>query len=162
MSGASAGGAMWPMVLDHLFEKIGTGWTHRTAAAIAIPLMLLSCVLVRERRDIAGHDTAGNEIKASQTSIAKAIWDYRFLWLSGSLLFINCGMMVPFFYIPQYAIDHGISRTTANILLTASYGTSLVGRISTGWVADRIGRYTLDRHDSYGDRLTVQGSTCSY
>lgn len=105
--------------------------------------MLLSCFLVRERCDIAGHNTAGNEIKASQTSVAKAIWNGRFLGLSVALLFINCGMMVPFYYIPLYAKEHSVSSTMANNLLAISYAASLVGRISTGWVADHIGRFVL-------------------
>ena len=45
--------------------KIGTPWTHRATAAIAIPLLLLSCVLVKERGDVAGHDTTENEVKTA-------------------------------------------------------------------------------------------------
>ncbi|KAJ6780197.1 hypothetical protein PWT90_04457 [Aphanocladium album] len=157
VSGASAGGILWPIVLNQLFLKIGIAWTHRATAAIATPMMLLSCLLVRERQNIAGHDTAGNEIKASQTSISKALWDGRFLGLSGALLFINCGMMVPFFYIPQYAKEHGVDGTMANNLLAISYAASLVGRISTGWVADHIGRFNVLLLIS---TLTAVATTC--
>ncbi|TQV92910.1 monocarboxylate transporter [Cordyceps javanica] len=143
VSGASAGGIIWPMLLNSLFIRVEDSSTHRITAGIATPLMLLSCVLVRERKDIAGHDTAGNEIKASQTSISKAIWDARFLGLSSALLFINCGMMVPFFYIPQYAKENGVDGTMANNLLAISYAASLVGRIFTGWVADHMGRFNM-------------------
>ncbi|KAM3499936.1 hypothetical protein MY10362_006844 [Beauveria mimosiformis] len=139
VSGASAGGILWPMVLNKLFLQIGTASTHRVAAAIAVPLMLLSCVFVRERKDIAGHDTAGKGINASQTSISKAIGDVRFLGLSFALLFVDCGMMVPFSYLPQYAQGHDINGTMANNLLAICYAASLVGRIFTGWVADHIG-----------------------
>ncbi|KAK8141448.1 hypothetical protein G3M48_010501 [Beauveria asiatica] len=143
VSGASAGGILWPMVLNKLFLRIGTASTHRVAAAIAVPLMLLSCVFVRERKNIAGHDTAGKGINASQTSISKAIWDVRFLGLSTALLFVDCGMMVPFSYLPQYAKHHNIDGTMANNLLAISYAASLVGRIFTGWVADHIGRFNI-------------------
>lgn len=50
-------------------------------------------------------------------------------------------MMVPFYYIPLYAREHSVSSTMANNLLAISYAASLVGRISTGWVADHIGRF---------------------
>lgn len=103
--------------------------------------MLLSCVFVRERKDIAGHDTAGKGVKASQTPISKAIGDVRFLGLSFALLFVDCGMMVPFNFLPQYAQYREINGTMANNLLAISYAASLVGRIFTGWVADHIGRY---------------------
>ncbi|KAJ4155545.1 hypothetical protein LMH87_000784 [Akanthomyces muscarius] len=143
-SGASAGGILWPMVLNEFFMDFNGAKTHRLTAAIAIPMLLLSCVLVRERHvRLAGHDMAGNEVKASQTSISKAIWDTRFLGLSSALLFINCGMMVPFFYIPGYAQDNGVDTTMSNNLLAISYSASLVGRIFTGWVADHIGRFNM-------------------
>ncbi len=130
------------MALNKFFMEMTPSWTHRTTATIAIPLMLISCALVRERRvNIAGHDMAGNEVKASQTSVSTAILDARFLGLSSALLFINCGMMVPFFYIPQYAKEQGIEGTMTNNLLAISYAASLVGRIFSGWAADHIGRY---------------------
>ncbi|OAA57741.1 Major facilitator superfamily domain, general substrate transporter [Cordyceps fumosorosea ARSEF 2679] len=140
VSGASAGGILWPMALNQLFIRLGTSWTHRVAATVSVPLTLISCILVRERKDVAGHDTAGHEIKASQRSISKAICDLRFLGLSIALLFIDCGMMVPFFYIPQYANDQSVELTMANNLLAISYVASLFGRIVTGWVGDHIGR----------------------
>lgn len=165
VSGASAGGILWPIVLNQMFLRIGAGWTHRASAAIAIPLMLISCVLVRERKNIAGHDTSGNEIKASQTSISKALLDARFLGLSAALLFIDSGMSVPFFYIPQFAKEHGVDATMANNFLAISYAASLVGRISTGWVADHIGRYeSLQQIFQNGQiqmKLTITDSTCS-
>ncbi|KAM3528934.1 hypothetical protein MY4038_005642, partial [Beauveria bassiana] len=139
VSGASAGGILWPIVLNKLFLHIRIASTHRVAAAIAVPLMLLSCVFVRERKDIAGHDTAGKGVKASQTPISKAIGDVRFLGLSFALLFVDCGMMVPFNFLPQYAQYREINGTMANNLLAISYAASLVGRIFTGWVADHIG-----------------------
>ncbi|EGX95934.1 monocarboxylate transporter, putative [Cordyceps militaris CM01] len=143
VSGASAGGILWPIILNQLFITLKIQWTHRVSAAIAIPMMLISCLLVRERKSIAGHDTAGNEIKASQRSVSKAICDARFLGLSGALLFINCGMMLPFFYIPQYAKNNHFDGTTANNLLAISYAASLVGRIFTGWVSDHVGSFLI-------------------
>ncbi|EJP64876.1 monocarboxylate transporter [Beauveria bassiana ARSEF 2860] len=143
VSGASAGGILWPIVLNKLFLHIRIASTHRVAAAIAVPLMLLSCVFVRERKDIAGHDTAGKGVKASQTPISKAIGDVRFLGLSFALLFVDCGMMVPFNFLPQYAQYREINGTMANNLLAISYAASLVGRIFTGWVADHIGRFNI-------------------
>lgn len=140
VSGGSIGGIIWPIILNQFFLKIGNGWTHRAAALISVPLMLASCLLVRERRDMAGHDAAGNAIKPEQRSFSKNLFDLHFIGLSLALLFVNSGMVVPFFYIPQYAVEHGISPTMANNLLAISYGGSFTGRIVAGWMGDALGR----------------------
>lgn len=118
-------------------------WVHRVIALISIPLLLLSCVLVKERKGVAGHDTAGNQAKPSQTTLSKAILDMKFLSLSVALFFVYCGMLVPFYYIPLYAHDRGIGLTMANNLLAIGYAGSVIGRIAAGWLADRLGRYAL-------------------
>ncbi|KAJ2980289.1 hypothetical protein NQ176_g2731 [Zarea fungicola] len=147
VSGASAGGILWPLVLNQLIDKIGINGTHRATGVIAAPLMLTSCFLVKERKltNSANDDSEAKVPPApvQQTSLAATILDVRFLALSLGLLFINGGMMVPFFYIPQYAIDHGVSPTMANNMLAITYVASLCGRILSGWVADQIGRFNM-------------------
>jgi MFS family permease len=140
VSGSSVGGIIWPIVLNKLFQTLTDPWVHRIIALISIPLLLVSCILVKERKGVAGHDTAGNQAKPSQTTLSKAILDTRFLFLSTALFFIYCGMLVPFYYIPLYAVELGLDSTTANNLLAIGYAGSFVGRIVTGWFADRIGR----------------------
>ena len=140
VSGSSVGGILWPIVLTKLFKTLTDPWVHRIIALISIPLLLLSCILVKERKGVAGHDTAGNQAKPSQTTLSKAILDKRFLLLIAALFFIYCGMLVPFYYIPMYAVELGLDSTTANNLLAIGYAGSVVGRIVTGWFADRIGR----------------------
>ena len=140
VSGSSAGGILWPLVVNKLFTVVSEPWVHRINALISIPLLLVACFLVQERKGVAGHDTAGNEIKPSQTSFSKAVLDWRFFFLSIALFFIYCGMLVPFYYIPLYAELHGVSITMSNNLLAIAYSGSVCGRVATGWIADHVGR----------------------
>lgn len=140
VSGSSIGGVIWPMVLTKLFDAVNGPWTHRLVALISVPFLLVSCSLVKERKGVAGHNTAGHENKVPQSSHIKAILQWRFGFLCLSLLFIYCGMLVPFHYIPVYAEDCGISTEMANNLLAIGYVGSFFGRIGSGWAADCIGR----------------------
>lgn len=51
------------------------------------------------------------------------------------------GMFTPLFYIQQYAISMGVSPGQAFYLLSIINGSSAMGRILPGFVADKIGPY---------------------
>lgn len=140
-SGSSLGGVLWPMLLSKLFTLTTDRWVHRINGFISIPLLLLSCFLVKERRGMAGHDTEGNEIKQSKRSVSKAIFDWRFTGLCVGMFFIYGGMLIPFYYIPIFAVENGINLSMANNLLAIGYSGSMIGRIAAGWTADRMGRF---------------------
>jgi predicted MFS family arabinose efflux permease len=85
------------------------------------------------------------EATAAETSkegsgILEAVCERRFGALCLSLFFIYGGMLVPFYYIPLFAIEHGLGATKANNLLAIGYAGSVVGRVGSGWIADRFGR----------------------
>ncbi|POR38431.1 Tubulin gamma chain [Tolypocladium paradoxum] len=143
VSGSSIGGIFWPILINNLFDLVSEEEVHRIIAIIATPLLTLSCFLVRERKSVASHDSCGNSAKRSQKSVSKAIFEPRFLALSGSLMILYCGLLIPFYYIPLYAIDHGVDDAMANNLLAMAYSGSFLSRIGAGWLADRLGRFNI-------------------
>ncbi|KAM6487949.1 major facilitator superfamily domain-containing protein [Trichoderma sp. SZMC 28011] len=152
LSGSSVGGIFWPIIINKLFTVVSAPWVHRIIALISIPVLLAACFLVTERKDAAGHDTEGNRVKSSEknsvqpsekSSIRKAVVEGRFFALCLSLFFIYGGMLIPFYYIPLFAIEHGVGATMANNLLAIGYAGSVVGRVGSGWIADRFGRFNV-------------------
>ncbi|KAL7909718.1 major facilitator superfamily domain-containing protein [Trichoderma velutinum] len=144
LSGSSVGGIFWPIIINKLFTVVSAPWVHRIIALISIPILLAACFLVTERKDAAGHDTEGNRVKPSEkSSIRKAVVEWRFFALCLSLFFIYGGMLIPFYYIPLFAIEHGVGSTMANNLLAIGYAGSVVGRVGSGWIADRFGRFNV-------------------
>lgn len=141
LSGSSVGGIFWPLIINKLFTVLPAPWVHRIIALISVPILLIACFLVRERSDAAGHDTEGRQTKASSAgSIRHAVFEWRFFALCLSLFFIYGGMLIPFYFIPLFAIQHGVGSTMANSLLAIGYAGSFVGRVGSGWIADRFGR----------------------
>ncbi|KAL6692481.1 major facilitator superfamily domain-containing protein [Trichoderma pleuroticola] len=148
LSGSSVGGIFWPIIINKLFAVVSAPWVHRIIALISIPVLVAACFLVTERKDAAGHDTEGNRVKPSEknsssSSIRKAVAEGRFFALCLSLFFIYGGMLIPFYYIPLFAIEHGVGANIANNLLAIGYAGSVVGRVGSGWIADRFGRFNV-------------------
>lgn len=164
LSGSSVGGIFWPIIINKLFASVPGPWVHRIIALISVPVLLVSCFLVRERKvtpttTVVVTDTEAN-LSGSVTSpgsadkdkldstaetregsgILEAVCERRFGALCLSLFFIYGGMLIPFYYIPLFAIEHGLGATMANNLLAIGYAGSVVGRVGSGWIADRFGR----------------------
>lgn len=70
----------------------------------------------------------------------KGIIEKKFLILCTALFFIFAGMLVPFYWIPLYALDYGFTPTMSNVILAIGYAGSVIGRIASGWAADKMGR----------------------
>ncbi|KND86652.1 Tubulin gamma chain [Tolypocladium ophioglossoides CBS 100239] len=142
-SGSSIGGIFWPILVNKLFDLVSEEEVHRIIAIISTPLLVLACFLVRERKEVASHDTCGNATKASQRSFSKAIFEPRFLALSVSLMILYFGLLIPFYYIPLYALEHGVGAAMANNVLAITYSGSFFSRIGAGWLADHFGRFNI-------------------
>ncbi|KAL7927850.1 MFS general substrate transporter [Trichoderma austrokoningii] len=152
LSGSSVGGIFWPLIINKLFDVLDAPWVHRIIALISVPILLIACFLVRERTEdavAADHQTKSSSSPGSSSSsssssgIRHAVFEWRFFALCLSLFFIYGGMLIPFYFIPLFAIQHGVGSTMANSLLAIGYAGSFVGRVGSGWIADRFGRFNV-------------------
>jgi MFS family permease len=73
-------------------------------------------------------------------SIAAAVKSKRFLGLYAACLFCAFGVFVPFVHLTPYAIDHGMAKSSAVLLVSVIGVGSTVGRFFLGGLADRLGR----------------------
>jgi MFS family permease len=77
---------------------------------------------------------------AAGLSIADAVKSKRFLGLYAACLFCALGVFVPFVHLTPYAIDHGMAKSSAVLLVSVIGVGSTVGRFFLGGLADRLGR----------------------
>ncbi len=77
---------------------------------------------------------------AAGLSIAEAIRSKRFLGLYAACLFCAFGVFVPFVHLTPYAIDHGMAKSSAVLLVSVIGVGSTAGRFFLGGIADRLGR----------------------
>jgi MFS family permease len=78
--------------------------------------------------------------QASGLSILDAIKSGRFIALYAACLACSFGVFVPFVHLTPYATDHGITKTSAVLLVSIIGIGSTVGRFFLGGLADRFGR----------------------
>jgi MFS family permease len=77
---------------------------------------------------------------SARDSIRSAITSQRFIGLYASCFICSFGLFVPFVHLVPYAIDHGVPRSAAVLLLGVVGVGSTAGRFFLGGLADRIGR----------------------
>jgi MFS family permease len=73
-------------------------------------------------------------------TVRHAIRSRRFAGLYAACLICSFGLFVPFVHLIPYALDHGISRSSAVLLLGAVGVGSTAGRFFLGGLADSLGR----------------------
>ncbi|GAA5996082.1 hypothetical protein JCM5350_007006 [Sporobolomyces pararoseus] len=133
-TGSSIGGVVYPIMLNKLFVKIGFGWTVRAVGFLNLGLLIVANLTINSR--------------LPPKKIEK-IFDFGSLREKGFLLFvlgetiIMWGMYSPYFYIQDYAIEHGVSRNLAFYALSILNAASVFGRIIPNWLADTYGPLTI-------------------
>ncbi|KAI9178807.1 hypothetical protein H9P43_005472 [Blastocladiella emersonii ATCC 22665] len=160
VAGSGVGGLIYVNMIQAIMPSIGFAWTLRVLAAINFVLFALGAVLARPRitssvttkvtRTPAGAQQPQQQQQQQQQqehSMPKlnlALFrEPRFLLLYFGLAFNTFGFLVPPFLLPTYvaqATPH--SAALGSALLTVFNATSIVGRVSMGYLADRLGNVT--------------------
>ncbi|KAJ3362143.1 hypothetical protein GGF32_006428 [Allomyces javanicus] len=151
VSGTGFGGIAVTQVVGALLPRVGTAWTLRICGFGSLALLLMASAMVRTRLPPTAH-------QAGQTRPPLLDWtrfrDARFVALMVVTVGFPFGYMVPFFSLPTYlsSVAHQSPTFTAT-LLTVINVLSIVGRVGTGWVADRVGNI-----NTYMISLVVTGA----
>ena len=85
---------------------------------------------------------AASRKPAAGATVRKAVTSRSFASLYAACLICSFGVFVPFVHLVPYALDHGVSSSTAVLLLGAIGVGSTAGRFFLGGLADRFGRRT--------------------
>lgn len=140
MSGGSLGGIMFPLLLDHLWSRIGFAWGTRAVGLITIVLVALGCILIRPNPDFPlGH-------KQSSKGKRSVLPDFSILLIpsvalmAAGVFFIEWGFFVGLEYVASYALSHGIARDQAYQMVVYLNAGSFPGRWLPGFLADKFGR----------------------
>ncbi len=75
-------------------------------------------------------------------SVSEAVRSRQFISLYVACLICSFGVFVPFVHLVPYAIDHGVAKSSAVLLLGVIGVGSTAGRFFLGGLADRMGRHT--------------------
>ena len=150
-SGIGVGTLIVPPFASYLITTLGWREAYLTLGAMAAIVGSAMALLIESdpRRRGLGPDgeappPAPRAGAAPGWSIKDALASRQFAGLYLACLACGFGVFVPFVHLTPYAMDHGISRSSAVLLVSALGVGSAVGRFALGGLADKLGRqYSL-------------------
>jgi MFS family permease len=135
MAGSAGGTIVVPVVTQRLIGVYGWRATYAILGAVPFVVALpLVAIFLREKPD-AGSGR-GESYEPRRRAMAKAIRSRAF-WLLGATLFLaamsTTGIIT---HLSALLTDRGISRGGAALAVGVVGGTSVLGRLLTGWILD--------------------------
>ncbi|MCP3466847.1 MFS transporter [Bradyrhizobium sp. CCGUVB23] len=146
VSGIGLGTLAMPPIASLLIATFGWRGAYLVLAALAVVLGGgISLLLDNDPQDRGlGPDGDPPEAACANGSggvaVLEAVRSARFAGLYLSCLVCSFGAFVPFVHLVPYARDHGVSTSSAVLLLGTIGVGSTAGRFLLGGLADRIGR----------------------
>jgi MFS family permease len=147
VSGIGVGTLVMPPLASFLVATLG--WRHAYlalgvfAVVVGVGMALLIENDPRDRGlapDGEAMHSGGPTGPAEGFTVREAVRSRRFFGLYAACLICSFGIFVPFVHLIPYALDHGIPRASAVLLLGGVGVGSTAGRFFLGGLADQLGR----------------------
>ncbi|KAJ5200250.1 hypothetical protein N7491_008950 [Penicillium cf. griseofulvum] len=135
-SGSSLGGLLMPILVDHIINRVGFGWTMRICAFFMLALLVVTNLTVRSR-------LRPNPKTLTFASYLKNFTDTPFVLMTLASFFYSMGMFIPITYIVTYGEHVGMRTSLAGYLVSIFNAASGIGRILPGYAADKIGNFNI-------------------
>ena len=147
-SGIGAGTLAVPLIAAHLIAHLGWREAYLVLGVAAALIGGGTAVLIENDPRARGLAPDGDAMRREHAAarpvtgvaIIDAVRSRPFILLYLACLACAFGVFVPFVHLAPYAIDHGMARSSAVLLVSALGIGSTVGRFFLGGLADRFGR----------------------
>jgi MFS family permease len=147
VSGIGVGTLVVPPLAAVLIDRFGWRDAYLTLGGLAAVLGGGLALLIENDPRARGLGPDGDPmqeapvtLRATGATVGEAVRSRRFVVLYVACLICAIGVFVPFVHLIPYAVDHGIAKPSAVLLLGAIGVGSTAGRFLLGGLADRIGR----------------------
>jgi MFS family permease len=128
-SGSATGGLVYPTIARQLLPKLGFEWTVRIMAFLMLAVGALYCSLLKPRLPPR---------KTGPLLELSAFKELPYCLYLVGIFFVYAGQYFPFYYIGAYSVSQiGAPYSTSVNLLMIMNGVGLVGRLVSGYIADR-------------------------
>lgn len=147
LTASSIGGVIWPLIVRHLLESVGFGWTWRIIGFIDLVLLslavwLLSAPPLEERQSpVAVTSTKDDHHGHKKRSLfyLELLKDKPYLFLVLANLCAYFGLSYILFYLPTWGASVGFSDTLQAYSVSILNATSFVGRLVLPSVLQKFG-----------------------
>jgi MFS family permease len=133
IAGSSLGGIVWPIALGKMLynPNLSFGWSVRISGFIMLALVGPACAAIRARLPP----------RKGMFFLPEAFKNPQFLGVVGSTALMLLGLFMPFFYLPIFAVENGMSTDLAAYIIAILNAGSFFGRVIPGVLGDKLGRY---------------------
>ncbi|KAF7563454.1 hypothetical protein G7046_g698 [Stylonectria norvegica] len=135
-TGSSLGGVIFPIMVSRLIREVGYGWAMRICAFLILGLLVVANLTVRNFH-------TPKPQKMTTTLLLKPFHEVQFVLVMLGFFFFTYGIYVPINYLPVQAIEVGMDPNLAQYLLSILNAASMFGRIFSGVMGDKVGRYNI-------------------
>lgn len=146
-SGTGVGGVAWAPVLRALNANIGFRDALRLTGALSFLLLGCSSLFLRWEPDIERLHQM--EMLSARSRLLPPLIDWRvaqsrkFVAQSISAGLQAAAYYAPIYFFSTYARTLGYSAAAGATFIALSNGSSAIGKVIIGWVADRVGRLNV-------------------
>jgi MFS transporter, OFA family, oxalate/formate antiporter len=146
VSGIGVGTLVMPPLAASLIEALGWRGAYLVLGGLAAIVGAGMAVMIESDPRARGLGPDGDPLRAGVRSVpmgatlSEAIKSRRFIGLYVACLLCSFGVFVPFAHLAPYAMDHGVPKSSAVLLVGVIGIGSTAGRFFLGGLADRVGR----------------------
>ncbi|KAG8355276.1 hypothetical protein FVEN_g6621 [Fusarium venenatum] len=133
-TGSSIGGIIFPIMVTRIIDKQGFGWAMRISAFMILGLLLITNLTIRN------HNPPQPQ-KWTSAQFLRPMREPEFILLACGFFCLTYGVFIPINYLPTQAQSVGVNPKLTQYLASILNAGSLFGRLSSGILADKIGRY---------------------
>jgi MFS family permease len=128
-AGGGLGGAVISFAMDGLISRLGPAWTFRVIGLLQLATGLPAAWLIKERSPVQRRHFIDWRLFRDP--------NFAILFLAGAIG--TFPLFVPPFFLPLYSHTIGLSTSTGAGLVAGFNFASAVGRVASGFMADKIG-----------------------
>ncbi|KAJ2317889.1 hypothetical protein H4S01_000046 [Coemansia sp. RSA 2610] len=131
VAGVGVGGLVIAPLTEALVRSTSVAWSQRITALYILVLGTISSYFVRVPKQ--------DKTRSFNSFDWRAFYNRRFAVHTAMVFFVTAAYIVPYTYLPEFWVKHGISSQNASVLIAVANVASSVGRVATGFAADYIG-----------------------
>lgn len=135
-TGSSIGGIVFPIMVTRLIREVGYAWAMRACAFMILGLLVITNLTVR-----AYHPPRPQ--KFTRDMLLRPFKEVEFVLVATGFFLFTYGIYIPINYIQVQALEVGMSPDLAQYLVAMLNAGSLFGRIFSGILGDKIGKYNI-------------------
>ncbi|TIC91265.1 putative transporter MCH4 [Colletotrichum higginsianum] len=135
-TGSSIGGIVFPIMVTRLIKSVGYGWAMRICAFMILGLLIIANLTVKSL-----HPPRPQKVTREQ--LLRPFKEFEFVCVVVGFFLFTYGIFVPINYIQVQALEAGMDPDLAQYLVAMLNAGSLFGRIASGILGDKIGKYNI-------------------